>query len=75
MEEQKKSPIKAIRAKCLECCYDSAMEVKLCEAKDCPLWAFRMGKNPNMANRHMTEEQRTAAAERLKQWHFKSKAV
>lgn len=58
------SPIKAIRAKCMDCCYDQREEVKLCPAKDCPLWPFRLGKNPNRV-RQMTEEQKQAAAERL----------
>jgi hypothetical protein len=39
-------PLKAIRAKCLDCCGGSVAEVKLCETEDCPLWAFRMGHNP-----------------------------
>ena len=58
------TPIKAIRAKCLDCCCDQREEVKLCPAKDCPLWPYRMGKNPNR-KRTMTDEQRKAAAERL----------
>ena len=58
------TPIKAIRAKCLDCCYDQREEVKLCPAKDCPLWPFRMGKNPNRS-KNMTDEQRLAAKERL----------
>lgn len=41
------TPMKAIRAKCLDCCCDSAKEVKLCVSKDCALWPFRLGKNPN----------------------------
>ena len=58
------SPIKAIRAKCLDCCCDQREEVKLCPAKDCPLWPFRMGKNP-YRTRTLTDEQRQAAKERL----------
>lgn len=34
---------KAIRLKCLDCCLGSANEVKLCEAKNCPLWNYRLG--------------------------------
>lgn len=65
MEDEKiTSPIKAIRAKCMDCCYDQREEVKLCPAKDCPLWPFRMGKNPNRV-RKMTEEQKEAAKVRL----------
>ena len=40
------NPVKAIRAYCLECCLEQPSEVKLCAADECPLWEFRMGKNP-----------------------------
>ena len=60
------NPVKAIRAKCLDCCCDQANEVKLCPVKDCSLWPFRFGKNP-YRTRTLTPEQREAAAERLKQ--------
>ena len=59
------SPIKAIRAKCLDCCCDQREEVKLCPATTCPLYPFRLGKNPNRKARVMTDEQKKAAAERL----------
>lgn len=36
-------PLKAIRAKCLDCCGGSAKEVRLCTAKDCPLYLYRFG--------------------------------
>ena len=58
------TPLKAIRANCLECA-DSTHEVKLCPCVECPLHPFRFGKNP-FIKREMTEEQRFAAAERLK---------
>lgn len=58
------TPIKAIKAKCLDCCCGQREEVKMCPVEDCPLWAFRLGKNPNR-KRNMTDEQRKAAAERL----------
>lgn len=58
------SPIKAIRAKCLECSCTSN-EVKLCPVTDCALYPFRFGKNPYRAKREYTEEQRKAMAERL----------
>lgn len=64
MEDELKSPIKAIRAKCLDCCCDQKEEVKLCPATTCPLYPFRLGKNP-FRKREMSEEQRKAAAERL----------
>ena len=40
------SPLRALRLKCLDCCNDSAQEVRLCTAVDCPSWPFRMGRNP-----------------------------
>jgi hypothetical protein len=39
------SPIKAIRAKCLDCCNYQPSEVRKCTAIDCALWPLRMGKN------------------------------
>lgn len=63
-DDNKMTPIKAIKAKCLDCCCGQREEVRECPAKTCPLWQFRLGKNPNRA-RNMTDEQRKAAAERL----------
>lgn len=46
---KKISPLKAIRAKCLDCCCKQAREVALCPADDCSLFSFRFGRNPNRA--------------------------
>ena len=40
------TPMKAIRAKCLDCCCFNPNEVRLCTAKDCPLWVYRSGHKP-----------------------------
>jgi len=40
------SPIKAIRANCIDCCGGQLKEVRECPAVDCPLYPFRMGTNP-----------------------------
>lgn len=40
------SPIKAIRAKCLDCCAGSQSEVRKCVSVKCPLWPMRMGVSP-----------------------------
>lgn len=45
MALSKNPAVRAIRQRCLECC-EKPMEVKACGAKDCPLYPFRMGKNP-----------------------------
>ena len=40
------TPIKAIRAKCLDCSCGEKKEVRLCPIERCPLWPYRMGKRP-----------------------------
>ena len=35
---------KAIRAKCLDCSCGDKKEVRMCPAKSCPLWIYRLGK-------------------------------
>ncbi|CUU20843.1 hypothetical protein CDS [Bradyrhizobium sp.] len=47
---EQQSPLRAIRAKCLDCsCYQLA-EIRLCAAVKCPLWPFRAGKHPWLAS-------------------------
>ncbi len=41
-----RTPIKAIRAKCLDCCNESFAEVRACNIKKCPLWEYRFGHRP-----------------------------
>lgn len=60
-----KNPVKAIRAKCIDCCAGQVAEVERCVCTDCALYPFRMGKNPYRTPRVMTDEQRQAAAARL----------
>lgn len=60
---QPTNPVKAIRANCIECMGNQANLVKDCSITRCPLWPFRMGKNPFRKPR--SEEQRQAAAERM----------
>lgn len=40
------TPMKAIRAKCLDCCCGSFQEVRLYTAEKCPLYPYRFGKRP-----------------------------
>lgn len=64
MKNEKITPLKAIRLKCLDCCCDKANEVKLCTAKKCPLYNFRFGKSGN--TRQLTDEQKAAFVERVR---------
>ena len=41
------TPVKSIRKKCVECTGGSLKEVRECVIPDCPLFPYRMGKNPN----------------------------
>ena len=43
------TPMKAIRAKCLDCCCGQVNEVRRCPVNACALHPFRFGKNPNRA--------------------------
>ncbi len=45
-------PLKAIRAKCLDCSCHQTKEVRLCTHETCPLWPYRMGKRPKGQDSH-----------------------
>lgn len=45
------TPIKAIRARCLDCSGFIASEVKRCFLPDCVLYPYRMGRNPNISEK------------------------
>ena len=57
------SPLRALRLHCLDCCNESAQEVRLCTAVDCASWPFRMGKNP--WRRKLDPQERAALQARL----------
>ena len=42
-ERHNMTPLKAVRAYCLQCCNGQSQEVKLCPSEDCALWAYRLG--------------------------------
>ena len=44
------SPVKAIKKYCLECSGGSPKFRELCNIEDCPLYPYRLGKNPNRKN-------------------------
>ena len=60
------NPVKAIRAKCLDCCCGSTEEVKQCPCEACALHPFRFGKNPYRTKREYTEKEKATLASRLK---------
>lgn len=72
-----KNPVKAIRAKCLDCSCFSSDEVQKCVMTDCPLYPFRFGVNPFNSRtgkkKELTDEERAEVAERLKKGRDKKK--
>ena len=42
----KLTPMKAIRAKCLDCCLGQVKEVRLCSIETCALYEYRNGHRP-----------------------------
>ncbi len=40
------TPIKAIRAKCKDCCAGQLAKIRRCQIEECPLHPYRMGKRP-----------------------------
>ncbi len=62
------TPLKAIRAKCLDCCCGSYLEVTECPIEKCPLYCYRLGKDPARAghkgNPHLGEIAAARAATR-----------
>lgn len=44
--DMKLTPLKANRAKCLDCSGHQCKEVRLCPVRTCALWPYRMGKRP-----------------------------
>lgn len=44
------TPLKAIRAKCLDCMCNNRAEVRRCPCEGCALWPFRMGRRPKQGS-------------------------
>ena len=61
------NPVKAIRAFCMECSNGQTSEVKACPVYKCPLYPFRLGKNPYRQRREMSEEEKQVLADRLRE--------
>ena len=66
------TPIKAIRAKCLDCTCGSPQEVRLCPTPDCPLYPYRMGHNPNRkgkGGKFPSQQSKTDKEEAAEDWY------
>ena len=47
MAKYYKTPIKAIRDKCLDCSCFQLREVRKCPIIECPIYPYRFGKRPS----------------------------
>lgn len=52
-----RTPIKAIRAKCLDCCCGSSNEVRACPVENCPLFEYRFGRRPKPEGSYTPEDE------------------
>lgn len=50
------TPIRAIRAYCIECSGSSTKEVSLCQLLSCPLYLYRMGKRPTAGEKEARKQ-------------------
>ncbi len=46
VRHQTLTPVKAIRAKCVDCCCHQWAEVRRCPCPECALWPYRFGRRP-----------------------------
>ena len=53
----KLEPMKAIRAKCIDCCGGSRSEVRKCQVTSCDLYPLRMGHRPKPKDKGSKEAQ------------------
>lgn len=72
MNEQKedimhKTPLKAIKAWCVECCGDD--HPRRCVSHNCPLYPFRLGKNTLLSKRTISDSHRAILIKNMqKRW-------
>lgn len=49
-KKPRKSALKAIRMKCIDCSAGQLKEIRLCPCVNCPLYPYRMGHKPKEPN-------------------------
>ncbi len=61
----KRRLLDVVRDGCIACAGGNQAEVRRCRLVECVFWPYRMGASP-FATREMSDEQRAAAADRLR---------
>lgn len=68
------TPLKAIRAKCLDCSNGSSAEVNLCPIVECPLYPYRHGRHPKLEGKgHAPSEASLKALQEINERRRKNK--
>lgn len=62
---QNRNVLRAIRLKCYDCSAYQINEVNNCNITTCPLYSFRLGKNPFL-RREMTDKEKKEIRDRLR---------
>lgn len=68
------TPLRSIRAKCLDCCGDSKSDVRLCDDRECPLYCYRLGKTGRKRSGNPNAILAMKAARRMKTSLIKEKS-
>lgn len=68
--DNKLTPMRAIRNKCLECS-GTSKEVRECKITDCTLWPYRSGKAGRGSSRVYTDAEKKAVVERFRKARLK----
>jgi hypothetical protein len=62
---RERKALKAIRAKCLDCCCGNAAEARKCTAVNCALWPLRVGDDPFRRKQRLKPAERAERIQRL----------
>lgn len=72
---KKVTPLKCIKAKCQECRGTKlTVKIEACPEKECPLYPYRMGKDPHRKPVTLSPEHRAAANAALERVREERKA-
>lgn len=58
------TPLKAIKAKCIDCCGDD--HPRKCVCNSCPLFPFRLGKNTLIRRKSISDKHRLILIQNIK---------
>jgi hypothetical protein len=77
--EKRKIPVKAMREKCIECMggkdsEDYRRRIKECASAECPIFAFRFGKDP-YRHPNLSNDQRKRMAGRMRKINLARRSI